>query len=949
MKKQLLLPLILIAISVTGIIFFYKENFIVPNNSEVNFDEHEEGFTNADKQMNMWFWSRAYPDPYNLDEKYMQAWVQAEAIRGNIASKGGNTYGGWVSLGPDKTIGGRILTIAINPKHSDTIFIGSASGGIWQSTTAGEGTNAWKRVKTNLPVLGVASIIINPNNTNEIYAGTGEVYRVDTTGIGFNVWKTRGTYGVGIIKSNDGGKTWAQVLTKNNAEMFAIQMLQFDPVNSNSVYACATDGLYRSDNSGSTWNKILDKIYVSDVAIDPANTNILVASVGNLVNADKGLYRSTNGGASWAKITAVVPSSFAGLIRMDNAGATRLYASFANGTSADELYLSTDFGATWIAKSSSAHSSYQFWYANDVAVDPSNINRVLMCGVSMYSYTSTSTTTGAGTRSSIGGNIHSDIHDIAYDPLNNNIVYVTCDGGIYKSTNNGSSFSQENNGLDAVQFYASFGVSPIDSNAMLGGLQDNGSVKYDGTSWKFVNGGDGGPTVYNPQNANIVFNSIDARNVYRSTNGGNSFSSVLGGWSDDRTGFMAPLAISTSDPNYVYCASDNWHASKDGGKTWSNSSESSTSYIEARFKTGVAIGVSPVNSQKIFVSTSPFSQKTNNDLHVNPPPNLFKSTNAGAASPTFTNVKNNLPDRFVMDFAFSKTNDDSMFIALGGFGTPHIYVTANGGGSWTSAGSGLPDVPFNAVLLDPVNPQVLYAGCDLGVYVSPDRGQTWYDFNKGFWDATLVMDLQISADKKLIAATHGKGVFKSPLFSGIILPVTLTAFTGENKNGMNELNWKSANETNFSYYDIERSTDSMLFSSIGKVNGTGTAATYHYTDDISKAAANDFYYRLKMVDKDGRFSFSNIVHLRTVFAKALEIFPNPFVDKITIRFPSATNANIQVSLFDINGEILRKESAGLNAGGNIYELKNLSALPKGMYVLQLNIDGEMVKRKVVKE
>ncbi|MBL0135729.1 MAG: hypothetical protein IPP79_18005 [Chitinophagaceae bacterium] len=131
---------------------------------------------------------------------------------------------------------------------------------------------------------------------------------------------------------------------------------------------------------------------------------------------------------------------------------------------------------------------------------------------------------------------------------------------------------------------------------------------------------------------------------------------------------------------------------------------------------------------------------------------MFKTTTP--ATVPYSSVRSNLPDRFVMDFAISPTNDDSVFIAVGGFGTTHIWATGNGGASWTEIGAGLPDVPFNAVLLDPVDPNILYAGCDFGVFVSPDRGATWLDFNTGFWDATLVMDLQADASNRIVAATN---------------------------------------------------------------------------------------------------------------------------------------------------------------------------------------------------
>jgi hypothetical protein len=256
-------------------------------------------------------------------------------------------------------------------------------------------------------------------------------------------------------------------------------MLMFDHVNADIVYACTTDGLYRTLNAGVTWTKILDKTYVSDIAINPINTNQMVAAVGNLLDADKGIYRSVDGGATWVKITAGLPASFEGFIRFDNVAITptMIVATIGRdaGNTSNELYVSADFGATWAVLPNSNHCEYQFWYSHDIAINPSNPTRFVFGGVNLYSY-NVATTSRAG----IGG-VHSDIHDIAFDPTNSNIVYIACYGGMYRSTNGGGSFSMINGGLQAVQFYASFAVSPTNGNIMIGGLQDNGVVRYSGT------------------------------------------------------------------------------------------------------------------------------------------------------------------------------------------------------------------------------------------------------------------------------------------------------------------------------------------------------------------------------------------------------------------------------------------------------------------------------------
>ncbi len=924
--------------------------------------EEEEGLlSGADKQLASWWWAKAYPDPTYIETKYYQAWLHAKAMKDppiihqrNGASQAINLSifnGNWIPIGPDQNIGGRILSIAIDPNNSNIIFIGSASGGIWKTVTGGIGSNAWKAVPTGFPVLGVASIIINPSNSNIIYAATGEVYRTDTSNIGFNVWKARGTYGVGILKSIDGGETWTSILNKSLSNLFGVQMLEFDPSDPNTIYACATDGLYRSTDGGANWNKILDKIYVSDVVVHPSNPNLLLAAVGNLLNADKGIYSSANGGASWTKITSGLPSSFEGFIKLDNASTDPDMVIASIGRDAgnlNELFRSTNFGQSWSVLSNSNHCQYQFWFAHDVAINPSNTNELVMGGVPLYNYN-----ISLADRNGIGG-VHADVHDIEFDPSNNNNVYVACDGGMYKSTNGGNTFSMINGGLQAVQFYASFAVSPTNPNVMIGGLQDNGVVRYNGAGWTTVMGGDGGPCVFHPTNGNIVFASNDARRVMRSTNGGLSFSEVLSSWAfvaDSRTGFMAPLAIAPLNPLIVYSGSDNMHRSSNGGTagTWDdNSYTTANDYIEARHKTAIAMAVSPSNEYKVFVSTSPFAQYDNdiNRLHVNEPPNLLRTTD-GAVS--FYSIKNGLPDRFVMDIAINPNHDDSVWIVLGGFGSSHVYLSADGGGTWADRGIGLPDVPTNAILLDPANPSVVYIGNDLGVFVSPDIGATWYDFNGSLWDATLVMDLAVTSDNRLVAATHGKGAFYSTLY---ILSHTLINLNGKNSGNYNDLNWKTTAEANVLNYELERSLDGNSYSKIATVpaRNNSSGADYSYRDNISSINnSNSIFYRLKMVDIDGQYRYSNVVNIKLPYRPNLVVEGNPFENKLRLVFNSHGNDQAKIRIYDGGGRCLISRSVHLVAGINRLTINDLQGLPRASYIMEFQTSLHKISRKIIKQ
>ncbi|HEY0356032.1 MAG TPA: T9SS type A sorting domain-containing protein, partial [Flavisolibacter sp.] len=840
--------------------------------------------------------------------------------------------------------------------NGNNLFAGSASGGMWKSTNGG---SSWSPVTTNLPVLGVSTILIHPTDPQIIYAGTGEVYRVDSTSgtpnpstTGFNVWKTRGTYGIGIIKSTDGGTTWSRIYSKSTSQMFGVQQLRFDPANSNTVYACATDGLYRSTDAGATWSQLFPLTMCTDVAIN--GVNIMVAG-GNLGNTRKGIWRSTNDGVSFAKLTvAPLPATqqgFTKLAQLASAPGT-VVASINRGNGAgNEIFRTTNFGTSWTECASTSHSQWQYWFANAVAINPGNPNKIVHAGVNANQFTV------GGTNAAMGTSMHDDIHYMAYDPSNSNNLYVCTDGGIYKSTNANAgtpTFTAINNGLIATQFYASFGVSRTDPNFFIGGLQDNGVVKYDGGTWSVASwvGGDGAACAVDPNNDNNMMASRDARGLYRSTTGGSTGSSVANYWgsvADSRTAFVAPIAYAPSSSTTVYCATDNLHKSTNGGGTWSfNAYGTANNYIEAYRKTSIALAVSETDANKIYVSTSPFSQYDNDvdNIYVNGVPNVLKSTTGNTP---FTIIKGSggtaLPDRYVMDFAISKTNDDSVFVALGGFGTSHVYVTGDGGATWANVGAGLPDVPFNAIMIDPVNPKVIYAGGDLGVYVSPNRGITWYDFNNGLTDVTLVFDLQYTADFEILAVTHGKGIYRSARYTSI-LPVDILSFTGEAQNTSNKLQWKVGNEQNLSHYELERSSNGNSFNKIGSVNATG-ASTYHYNDVLSNLQS--YYYRLRSVDLDGTSRYSGVVHIKRNSLASMQVLGNPFHNSIEMKITLPQNGKGQVELFDAAGKLVKKKDQNFLSGQSVYSVGNLDHLPAGTYFLEVTIGQQRWKQKLLKK
>lgn len=937
-----------------------KERNELFENEEMEEQEERERETGADRQMEMMWQARAYPEHEFLNDRFMAAWQHAEAMRnpeqvsGAAGTSGGTdlNYGSWSQVGTNLNIG-RVLSVAISPSNGNNLFLGSASGGIWKSTNGG---TSWSAVRTGLPILGVPTITFHPTNANILLAGTGEVYRVDTSNIGFNVWKARGTYGVGLLRSTDGGVTWTQVLTKSYSNLFGVLMIRFDPNNANNVFACTTNGLFKSTDAGATWNPtpILNKIYVSDVVINSTNSNIMMAAVGNLVNADKGIYRTTDGGATWTKVVhAAIPTSFSGFSRFAYLSGNTVYVTMGRddgGATQNELFQSTDFGASnWTSLANSHHCAYQFWFANTAAILPSNPNIIYMGGVNFYKYT-VSTSTGTTV-----GSMHADFHEIKFDPSNSAIAYICNDGGIYKSTNMNNTtptFTAINTGLNIAQFYGSVGVSALTANRFIGGLQDNGMWAYNGTTWSNPFGGDGGPAMIDPTNDNIVYASNDARTLRKSTSGiTGAFSTVLNSWAfvgDDRTGFMAPIGISKTTPATLYVASDNLHKSTNSGGAWTNNNgtiANNTAYIEAKFKTGINLAVSPLTANKLYVSLSPFSQRVDNALNVVGNPTLFKSINGGTS---FTNITTGLPNRFVMDMAISPTNDDSMMVVLGGYGTSHVYLTGNGGLTWVDRGTGLPDVPYNAIVFDKTNWNNVYVASDLGVYVSNNQGQRWFDFNGGLADATMVFDLQITADNRLLAATHGKGMFISNLATYGTLPANILDFSGVNRKSVNELKWTATAEKNIAYYELERKIDGGSYTAVTRLQPKYIDnAAYAFNDQIADNLSQGiFYYRLKMVNTDGTYTYSSVVVIRFYRSGKMEVLGNPVRSGSQLLLTVSTAQQVTLRLFDMQGKLLRSQQVGVNTGVNRLSLDHFISLPAGIYTLEVQTITEKLRKQI---
>lgn len=744
--------------------------------------ESTEQVSGAFESLSFFGASRTYPLQQLPERAHFAAWKKAQQMS-EAAHPNRSAVEPWETMGPHNR-GGRTLALAFNPQNPLTMYAGSASGGLWRSYTAGIGENAWHQVETGFPVLAVSTIKFAPGDSSTLYIGTGEVYNVNAAGTGAAYRSTRGSYGMGILRSTDGGATWEQSLDMTYDQNKGIWDIEIAPSNPNIIYAGTTDGVYKSTDGGTNWNWVLDVPMANDLVVHPSDPNKVVVGCGNFASPGFGIYRTSDGGVFWYKMTDNLPTFYEGKIQLALAPSQPdiVYASIGNGFSsangASWLCRSNDFGANWQIRNTTDYSQWQGWFSHDVAVSPTNPDEITVIGIEVWrssdgGLTLTKKSTGGvgfanPTIAGPDGNsdyVHSDIHDVIYHPILPNTFYVASDGGIHRSDDHGETYYSCNGRYQTAQFYNGFTNSMQDPNFCQGGLQDNGTIQWNGAggggvTWTRVSGGDGSWTATDPTNDDVNYVSSQNLNVRKTTTGSSGYAG-LGIPTMGNISFIAPYVLAPSNGNVLYAGSAAIAKSTDGGSSWALTN--SGNVLDGN--PALSMSMSSQNTEVVYVGTAPSVAGS--------PGGIYVTQNGGTS---WADVTANLPNRYPMDIQVDPTDDAIAYVAFSGYGTGHVYRTTDHGATWEDISQGLPDVPANAIEVDPLFPNNVYVGNDLGVFVSSDFGLTWQTYQDGLGEAVMVFDLKISpSNRKLRAATHGLGAFQrdlleAPLVSAVVSP-----------------------------------------------------------------------------------------------------------------------------------------------------------------------------------
>ncbi len=875
----------------------------------------------------------------------------------------------WTNIGPSGidmsssfipywgNVSGRVRGIDVHPTNPDVVYIGVAAGGIWKTTNGGQN---WVDKSGDLNLLTFGAIAIDPSNPDIIYAGSGEA-----------IWlfNTTTFEGDGLYKSTNGGDNWTRI-TNGFGSQTQFSNIEVSPTNSNIVLASlgtgnfnnpgvTNQGVWRSSDAGITWTRVINLTGAFDVAFHPTDGNFAYAVIGNRETAN-GFYISTDAGVTWVNSSSGLPEIdlYMGRLQFDIAPSnpSTIYTVVHNydvpisGNMRTCAYKSTNGGANWaqISFGINIAGTYdgstvadQGSYDLCIAVNPTNPDNVFLGNVelsktndgSKFSFIRNPAGYNSGV-SAWDSYTHVDIHNVMFAPSNPNILYVCCDGGIYKSTNGGTDFFHINNGINTIQFYR-VASHPTNPSILYGGAQDNGNFSTTdkgATTWKFETSGDGMECFVDYSNANNVFMSTQNGSLNKSTDAGVTWTNVVG--SSSATAWTTPFWQHPTVSTAIYAGYNRGIIrSLNRGNTWSYL----VSSLVASPNTITSVAHSPVNPLYMLAAAS----------YNTTSPVLLKSTNEGIGS-SWSNITANLTGsgftgasihRIVAD----PSDENTYYITRASYSTGQVLKTTNFGTNWTDVSGDLPSITVSDLFIDPLSTNHLYAGNDFGVYFSSNGGSNWTKLSTGM-PFVPVLDFSYynnGGTRYLRAATHGRGVYEINFNSP--LPVTLSAFTHSVSGRDVKLNWSTSLETNNAGFEIERANsvgETPKYSKIGYVEGKGntnTVTNYNYSDN--NLSSGKYLYRLKQIDNNGNFEYHTLsgnVEIGTPKRFGLsQNYPNPFNPTTKIDFELPSNSRVKLSIYDVTGRMI-KELVNETREAGYYTIEfNAAGLSGGIYFCKM--------------
>ncbi|TGE20584.1 T9SS type A sorting domain-containing protein [Hymenobacter aquaticus] len=913
-------------------------------------------------------------------ERLLVAHEQIEQMLDERASRraigGSLSAANWTEKGPSN-IGGRVRSILIDPADAsgNTVWAASVGGGLWKSTNAMATTPTWTRVNDLFGNLAITTLAVDPGNSDIMYFGTGE---------GFG--NADAIRGLGIWKSTDHGVTWAQLASTSNSSFYYVNKIVVD--GAGRIYAANTNGgLRRSTDGGATWTAVLfTTTSVGDVDINPSTGAVYAASGPGTTG--QGIFRSPSGDAGTFTNLNTLPGN--GLppsgtttrveVALAPSAPDQMYAMFCSGGGGTPaitrntlygIYRSADGGNTWQAlpKPNDADTGIpdadftrtQAWYDLEIAVSPTDPGTVFVGGVDIFKTSNGTTATAANVTWRqvthwYGGfgfqNIHADQHAITFLPGSGAIAFFGNDGGVARTANASAitpTLTHINSGLNVTQFY-SVAAHPTDYSYFLAGAQDNGTQQFrstSGTTTRDINGGDGAFCFIDEDQPQYQFATYVFSNIYRTSTGGAETQFPETVFESNTGSFINPMEYD-SKANVLYFSYGSTtlgriiRATGPIGNATTGPAQS-TITLPSGSGTVTHVAVSPNVDNRVYVGTN-----TGRVIRID-------NANGTATATTIYNYGSSvsISGVAVERSAVTPDPDQHILVTIANYGATSVQQTTNGGTSWASAEGNLPDMPVRWVIFDPTGGKRAMVATELGVWSTDDltaASVVWQVSNTNLANVRVDMLRVRKADRMVVAATHGRGVFTSNVFIVNPLPVELTSFTGQPTEAGVALRWQTASEHGSRSFEVERAAEGQAFQVVGSKPAAGTsstARTYNFLDET--VGTGKYAYRLHQLDQDGSASYSPVVTV-TMTASATPLltsaFPNPFSDQLTLQLREPVRGDIVTTLTNVQGSVVYR--ARQQSVGRQVPLAMPATLAAGSYLLTVQAEGQKATRRVVR-
>jgi len=880
----------------------------------------------------------------------------------------------WESIGPTHMTGefwsgganvaGRVTCVAPHPSNPMTVYATAAQGGLWRSTDQGA---TWSALTDGLPSLSSGWVAIDPLSSTLWYATGEQHYCGDCF------------YGEGVWRSTDSGVNWSQRGTASQVGSY-ISRVVLQPGSSSTLLVASDLGVVRSTNGGVNWSVRLASGWCNDLVFDPSNASVAYCAV-----QAAGIYKSTNGGSTWTWLGfgSGLPTG-GGYDRINLAispsSPQTLYAGYTqfNGH-LFAMYKTTDGGASWTQLPNTPdYPGGQGWYDHTIAVHPANPDHVFAGGMYPYvpgTYGVIRSLDGGANwidiTASPSGIVHPDQHSLAFGI--DGTLWLGNDGGVWRSTNNGDDWINCNTGLPIAQLYA-IATDPRTANHVLGGTQDNGSLRWTGTSiWPVIFGGDGGSALIPLYPVDRSYTTTNEMGTIARWDAGTFLDAYAGPWVgvDPVDWGNAPLIEDQYGANSLLLGTNRVWRSPDG-ESWS------------------AVSGDLSASGGVLRSIAIAGLLTQPPPPPGPHPRLYASSSDGALSYS-TDAGNNWIRRDppagsnpIPDIVPNPCENGEVFVCVDRASGGRVYHTTDFGVSWTNATGDLPagrrvmslaaefrNCPGYGSL-----PTFLYAGTDAGVYVSRNAGTTWTKATLGLPNVAvydLVAETYLASTgeqrDRLLAATHGRGVYRAALDTqppGLVL-----TYPNGTENvpigGSLSIAWQGSDASPPVNMLVLLSRDGGSTYPESLATGIVTmGTTFGYTIPWTATGppTNNARVQVKATDALGNVNPATFSPGFRIYDPADAVAgdvpdrfalgrpsPNPGRVPVGLDFAVPRAAAVEVSVLSVDGRLVRRLASGSHVPGRhrlAWDGRDESGSPvgSGIYFVRLNTPGYRIAHRL---